>query len=112
LFLTQGTDLLTGEAMSICVSSHDVVEAVEQPLEMIVDAVQKAVRNLPLETSCEVIETGLCLTGGGAQLQGMSERLAEATSLTVRVAEDPMRAVINGACQMLKVGIATDIWNN
>src|SRR5262245_63645932 len=112
LLLTQGTDLLTGEAMSLCVSSHDVVEAVEQPLEIIVDAVQKAVRDLPVETSCEVIETGLCLTGGGAQLQGMSERLAEATSLTVRVAEDPMRAVINGACQMLKVGIATDIWNN
>jgi rod shape-determining protein MreB and related proteins len=59
-----------------------------------------------------VIETGLCLTGGGAQLQGLSERLADATSLAVRVADDPMRAVINGACQMLKVGIATDIWNN
>jgi rod shape-determining protein MreB len=112
LFLTQGTDMLTGEPMSLCVSSHDVVEAVEQPLETIVGAVQKAVRGLPSDTSCEVIETGVCLTGGGAHLQGLSERIAKATSLTVRVAEDPMRAVINGACQMLKVGIATNIWNN
>ena len=112
LFLTQGTDMLTGEAMSICVSSHDVVEAVEQSLEIIVGAIQKAVHDLPPETSCEVIETGLCLTGGGAQLQGLPERLEKATSLTVRVADDPMRAVINGACQMLKVGIATGIWNN
>lgn len=112
LFLTQGTDLLTGEPMSLCVSSHDVMEAVEQPLETIVDAVQKAVRDLPSDTSCEVIETGVCLTGGGAHLQGLSERIAKATSLAVRVAEDPMRAVINGACQMLKVGIATNIWNN
>jgi rod shape-determining protein MreB len=112
LFLTQGTDLLTGESMSLCVSSHDVVEAVDQPLGIIVDAVQKAVRDLPAETSCEVIENGLCLTGGGAQLQGLPERLEKATSLTVRVADDPMRAVINGACQMLKVGIATGIWNN
>ena len=112
LFLTQGTDLLTGEPMSICISSHDVVEAVEPPLEIIVNAILRAVRDLPSETSCEVIETGLCLTGGGAQLQGLSERLTDATSLTVRVADDPMRAVINGACQMLKVGIATDIWNN
>jgi rod shape-determining protein MreB and related proteins len=112
LLLTQGTDLLTGEAMSLCVSSHDVVEAVEQPLEIIVNAVQKAVRNLPAETSAEVIESGVCLTGGGAHLQGMAERLAKATSLAVRVAADPMRAVINGACQMLKVGIATNIWNN
>jgi rod shape-determining protein MreB len=112
LFLTQGTDLLSGESMSLCVSSHDVVEAVEQPLEIIVDAIQKAVRDLPLETSCEVIESGLCLTGGGAQLQGLPERIEKATALTVRVADDPMRAVINGACQMLKVGIATNIWNN
>src|SRR5215470_12645954 len=112
LLLTQGTDLLTGEPMSLCVSSHDVVEAVEQPLEIIIEAIHKVVRDLPLQTSCEVIENGICLTGGGAQLQGMSERLANATSLTVRVADDPMRAVINGACQMLKVGIATGIWNN
>jgi rod shape-determining protein MreB len=112
LFLTQGTDLLSGESMSLCVSSHDVVEAVEQPLEIIVGAIQKAVHNLPPEASCEVIETGLCLTGGGAQLQGLPERLEKATSLTVRVADDPMRAVINGACQMLKVGVATGIWKN
>src|SRR5262249_44357510 len=112
LFLTQGTDLLTGEPQSLCVSSHDVMEAVEQPLEIIIVAIQKAVRDLPLETSCEVIETGLCLTGGGAQLQGLPERLEKATSLTVRVTDDPMRAVINGACQMLKVGVATGIWNN
>jgi rod shape-determining protein MreB and related proteins len=112
LLLTQGTDLLTGEATSLCVSSQDVVEAVEPPLEIIVDAVQKAVTRLAVEISTEVIESGVCLTGGGACLQGMSERLAKATSLAVRVADDPMRAVINGACQMLKVGIATNIWNN
>ena len=112
LFLTEGTDLLTGEPMSLCVSSHDVMEAVEQPLEIIIDSIHKVVRDLPEDTSCEVIENGICLTGGGAQLQGMSERLANATSLTVRVADDPMRAVINGACQMLKVGSATGIWNN
>ena len=60
----------------------------------------------------EVIENGICLTGGGAQLQGLPERLAAATSLDVRVADDPMMAVINGARQMLDVGIATDVWRN
>lgn len=112
LFLTEGTDMLTGEPLNLCVSSHDVMEAVEQPLEIIVDAIHKTVRDLPLQTSCEVIENGICLTGGGAQLQGISERLARATSLNVRAAADPMRAVINGARQMLKVGIATGIWTN
>lgn len=112
LVVTSGTDLLTGEPIDICVSSHDLNEAIEPILETIVEAIHNTVRRLPEETSCEVIENGICLTGGGAQLQGLPERLAAATSLDVRVADDPMMAVINGARQMLDVGIATDIWQN
>ncbi len=112
LFLTAGMDLLTGEPMSLCVSSHDVMEALESPMETIIEAIHNTVRDLPLQTSCEVIENGICLTGGGAQLDGISDRLAKATSLDVRVANDPMRAVINGARQMLDVGAATGLWNN
>ncbi|MGE0881924.1 MAG: rod shape-determining protein [Blastocatellales bacterium] len=112
LVVTTGTDLLTGEPLDLCVSSHDLNEAIEPILENIVEAIHNTVRKLPEETSCEVIENGICLTGGGAQLQGLPERLAAATSLDVRVADDPMMAVINGARQMLDVGIATDIWQN
>lgn len=112
LVVTSGTDLLTGEPLDLCVSSHDLNEAIEPILENIVEAIHNTVRKLPEETSCEVIENGICLTGGGAQLQGLPERLAAATSLDVRVADDPMLAVINGARQMLDVGIATDIWQN
>jgi rod shape-determining protein MreB len=111
LFLTAGSDMLTGSAISLCVSSQDVMEAIESPLEMIIRAIHNTVRDLPLQTSCEVIENGICLTGGGAYLQGISARLAKSTSLDVRVADDPMRAVINGARQMLQVGRATGIWN-
>jgi rod shape-determining protein MreB len=112
LFVTAGTDLLTGAPVSLCVSSHDVMEAIEPSLDTIIEAIHRTVRDLPLKTSCEVIENGLCLTGGGAQLHGISDRLAKATSLDVRVANNPMRAVINGARQMLAVGNATDIWKN
>lgn len=112
LVVTSGTDLLSGEPLDLCVSSHDLNEAIEPILENIVEAIHSTVRRLPEETSCEVIENGICLTGGGAQLQGLPERLAAATSLEVRVADNPMMAVINGARQMLDVGIATDIWQN
>ncbi|MBL8167819.1 MAG: rod shape-determining protein [Acidobacteria bacterium] len=110
LFITAGTDLLTGEPTDLCISSQDVNEAMEPVLDVIVEAIHDVVRDLPLETSCEVIENGICLTGGGAQLQGLSDRLAAATQLEVRVPDDPMRAVINGARQMLDVGVATDVW--
>ncbi|MDX2044493.1 MAG: rod shape-determining protein [Acidobacteriota bacterium] len=112
LLVTSGTDLLSGEPLDLCVSSHDLNEAIEPILDNIVEAIHSTVRRLPEETSCEVIENGICLTGGGAQLQGLPERLAAATSLEVRVADNPMMAVINGARQMLDVGIATDIWQN
>lgn len=112
LVVTSGTDLLSGEPLDLCVSSHDLNEAIEPVLDTIVEAIHSSVRRLPEETSCEVIENGICLTGGGAQLQGLPERLAAATSLEVRVADNPMMAVINGAKQMLDVGIATDIWQN
>lgn len=112
LYLTQGTDLLTGESVSLCVSSLDVIEAIEPVLDTIIRAIHDTVRNLPPKTSCEVIENGICLTGGGANLRGISHRLAQATSLDVRPAADPMRAVINGAQQMLKVGAATGLWKS
>lgn len=112
LLVTSGTDLLSGEPLDLCVSSHDLNEAIEPVLDTIVEAIHASVRRLPEETSCEVIENGICLTGGGAHLQGLPERLAAATSLEVRVADNPMMAVINGARQMLDVGIATDIWQN
>lgn len=112
LVVTTGTDWLTGEPLRLCVSSHDLNEAIEPVLDTIVEAIHSTVRKLPEETSCEVIENGICLTGGGAQLQGLPERLAVATSLDVRIADNPMMAVINGARQMLDVGIATDVWQN
>jgi rod shape-determining protein MreB len=112
LVVAAGTDWLTGEPLQLCVSSYELNEAIEPVLDTIVEAIHTVVRKLPEETSCEVIENGICLTGGGAQLQGLPELLAAATSLEVRVADDPMMAVINGARQMLDVGIATDVWQN
>ncbi len=112
LFTTSGTDLLSGRPMKLCVSSYDIQEAIQPSLEQIIEAIHKTVRDLPISTSCEVIENGICLTGGGAQLKGLSIRLSKETSLEVQTAPDPMRAVINGARQMLKVGIETDIWQN
>jgi rod shape-determining protein MreB len=63
--------------------------------------VAKAVRDLPHETACEVIESGICLTGGGACLPGMAARIASETLIDVSLAPDPLRTVIRGAQQML-----------
>jgi rod shape-determining protein MreB len=111
-FVAYGTDLLSGGPASVCVSNQDIIEAIQPVLDTIIDAIHGTVRDLPPMTSCEVIENGICLTGGGARLRGLPARLSSATSLDVHTPRDPMRAVINGAKQMLRVGAATDIWKN
>lgn len=109
-FKVLGTDKQTGQERSICVENYDVFEALDPVIGTIVDAVRRSVRDLPHTTACEVIESGICLTGGGAGLPGLAGLIASKTSLDVKPAVDPLRAVINGAKHMLSVGLATGIW--
>jgi rod shape-determining protein MreB len=111
-FITTGIDLLSGRSVCLGVTSFDILFAVESLVENIVDNIAAFVEQLPADIACEVIEGGICLTGGGALLKGFAERVSLATQLDVVIAHDPMRAVINGAREMLQVGEKTGIWQN
>ena len=108
--LAAGTHRHTGREARLCISSQDVSAAIAPIIDMIIAAVRNAVRDLPPKTSVEVIENGICLTGGGAQMHGLASRIAAETGLDVHLPADPLRAVINGARQMLAVGVATHLW--
>ena len=112
IFLTQGIDLGTGEPVSLGVSAEEILASVEPIIETILTAIVKTFDGLPVETSFEVIENGIWVTGGGALLPRLTRRLAETISLEVRLAKDPLRSVIFGACQMLEVGSRTGIWRS
>ena len=105
-----GSDPDTGREVRIVVSSREIARAIDPVATTIVNAVRNSVRDLPETLSCEVIESGICLTGGGAHLPGFADLIARETSLDVRPAADPLRAVINGARQMLAVGALTSLW--
>ena len=64
---------------------------------MIVDTIKDALDESPPEIVADLIETGVCLAGGGAQLKGLPDRLSEDLHLRVWVAEDPMTCVARGA---------------
>jgi rod shape-determining protein MreB len=109
-FVVAGVHRQTALQRRVRVEAEAVANVMNPALNVIAGAVSRAVRQLPDELACEVIESGIRLTGGGACLTGISELLAAETSLEVRPARDPMHAVINGARKMLAVGVRTNIW--
>lgn len=102
-----------GEAREIdlIVRRDDLWSVLDPIYATIVAQVAVTVRELPAAIGCEVIESGICLTGGGSLLRGMPARIFAETRIAARVAERPMHAVIDGAGKILATGIATHVWD-
>jgi rod shape-determining protein MreB len=100
--LVRGRNLVSGLPESIEISSVEIREAVSSSVQVIVDTIKDALDESPPEIVADLIETGICLAGGGALLLGLSERLAEELRLRVWVAEDPMTCVARGAGMILE----------
>ncbi|MFN7945766.1 MAG: rod shape-determining protein [Blastocatellia bacterium] len=111
-YVAAGADCRTGKLRRIPINGQYVAEAVDPVVAVIVEAVGRAVRELPPEFGSEVVESGIHLTGGGAGLPGIAELIAAETLLDVSPAKEPMKAVIRGASQILKVGVATNVWHS
>jgi rod shape-determining protein MreB and related proteins len=93
----RGRDLVSGLPRSVPVSSAEVRQALEEPLQDIVDAVRTTLDKTPPELAGDIMDRGLVLTGGGALLRGLDERLRHETGMPVHVAEDPLHSVAIGA---------------
>lgn len=89
--------------IDVAVRHRDLWSALDPVYIKIVGQIGMALSELTPSVSCEVIESGICLTGGGALLRGISDRILAETRISTRVAEYPMRAVISGAKKMLSV---------
>jgi rod shape-determining protein MreB len=93
----RGRNLVTGLPEALEISSVEIREGINGSVQVIVDTIKDALDEAPPEIVADLIETGVCLAGGGAQLQGLSNRLSEELRLRVWVAEDPMTCVARGA---------------
>jgi rod shape-determining protein MreB and related proteins len=98
----RGRNLVTGLPESIEISSVEIREAISGSLQVIVDTVKDALDESPPEIGADLIESGICLAGGGALLLGLPERLSDELKLRVWVAEDPMTCVARGAGMVLE----------
>ncbi|MFO7250295.1 MAG: rod shape-determining protein [Actinomycetes bacterium] len=92
----RGRDLVTGLPRTVEITDQEVYEAISEPVNMIVDAVQATLDACPPELAGDLIGTGIMLTGGGALLDGLDRRLAQATGMPIKVADNPLLSVVLG----------------
>ncbi len=98
----RGRDLITGIPRTESVSVREIQDALEEPVRAIVEAVLLALEKTPPELSPDILERGIIMTGGGALLKGLDERLRQETNLPVNLADDPLTAVVRGVGYVLE----------
>jgi rod shape-determining protein MreB len=98
----RGRDLLSGLPKTIVLTSPEVREAIEEPVQQIVDAVKYTLDKTPPELSADIIERGIVVTGGGGLLRGIDERLAHETGMPIVSADRPLQSVVLGSGRCLE----------
>jgi rod shape-determining protein MreB len=93
----RGRDLVSGLPKDLMVSPEEIRGAIEDQLLKVISAIKATLDETPPDLVADLSRTGIVLAGGGALLKGLCERLTKETGMPVRVAEDPLYSVVNGA---------------
>lgn len=98
----KGRDQVTGLPRTITLSTSEVVEAIEEPLSIIVDSIRETLEKTPPELAADIIDRGMVLTGGTALLRQIDRLLVKKMGVPVYIADDPMACVAVGAGRVLE----------
>lgn len=93
----RGRDLVSGLPKDLMVSPEEIRSAIEDQLLKVIAAIKATLDETPPDLVADLSRTGIVLAGGGALLKGLCERLNKETGMPVRVADDPLYSVVNGA---------------
>lgn len=105
----RGRNLAEGVPRSFTLNSDEILEALQEPLSAIVQAVKSALEQSPPELASDIAESGMVLTGGGALLKDLDKLLSEETGLPVIVADDPLTCVARGGGRAMELMDANDM---
>ena len=98
----RGRDLVSGLPRTIQLTTEHVREALAEPVGAIIDAIKTTLDKTPPELAADIMEDGIMLTGGGALLGGLDQRLAHETGMPIRVADEPLYSVVIGSGRALE----------
>jgi len=97
----KGRDLISGIPKIVEISSEEVMEALSEPLGVILGAIRDTLENAPSELAGDIVDRGIVLAGGGALLKNLDVLLREETGLPITIADDPLSVVARGAGKAL-----------
>jgi rod shape-determining protein MreB len=98
----RGRNLVSGLPEAVEISSIEVREALAGSVKIILDTLRDAFDEIPPEIIADLMESGVCVAGGGSQLKGLTDRLSEELHMRVWQADDPMTCVARGAGMILE----------
>ena len=101
-YTCSGRDLVTGLPREVEVTSSEMMEALEEPLQQICEATHSVLEKTPPELAADISTGGIIITGGGALLYGIDERIKQRTGINVKIAENPMDCVAIGTGRALE----------
>ncbi|MFH1353788.1 MAG: rod shape-determining protein [bacterium] len=93
----RGRDLASGLPKEMTISSHEVTEALKNPLEEVLQAIKFVLQETPPELAADVIDKGIVVSGGGALLRNVDQLISRATAVPCYIADDPLVCVVMGA---------------
>jgi rod shape-determining protein MreB len=97
----KGRDLVAGVPKTLEIKSDEVLEALSEPVNAVVESVKIALERTPPELAADIVDKGIVLVGGGSLLRNIDVLLRESTGLPVMLAEDPLTAVAIGTGRTL-----------
>ena len=97
-----GRNLISGLPKVVTISSNETIEALEEPLNAMMETLHGVLERVPPELSSDIAENGICMTGGGSLLYGLDRLLSEKTGIPCYVAEDAV------SCVAIGTGMALD----
>ncbi|NOX37692.1 MAG: rod shape-determining protein [Calditrichaeota bacterium] len=97
----KGRDLVDGIPKTVEVSSAEIREALNEPINTIIEAIKLTLERTPPELASDILDRGIILSGGGALLRRLDDRIMQETQLPVNIAEDPLTCVARGTGKIL-----------
>ncbi len=97
-----GRNLITGLPKTMRITSDDISEAIDEPVQQLIESIHGVLEHTPAELAADIFEYGILLSGGGAELFGLCEAIADALKVPCSCAEDPQNNVVMGCGRALE----------